>query len=197
MKFVFLIFAMIPLFAQAQTREELIEQFMKERRQMMEQMMKIFQDDFENDSFLGDDFDPFGTFPKGNSFHGGGKNVKIDEKYEDDGSISIIITPQNKNINMDIQTNENLITIKTEMRIEEETKEGGNSIKSYSSSSSTRSIPIPQGYKAKSPVASGKTGIKISLVPQGEIKDHIKKKAKPKKSPNLRPIGKKPGEETI
>ncbi len=47
-----LFFTFLSTFSFSQTREELLEQFMKERRQMMEQMIQIFQDDFNNDDFF-------------------------------------------------------------------------------------------------------------------------------------------------
>jgi hypothetical protein len=175
----------------SQTREEIVEQFMKERKQMMEQMIKIFQDDFNNDDFFKDDIDPF---KKGSSFKSFGTNVLIEEKYENDGSISIIITPKTQNMSLDIQTKKNSIVIKTELNITESKDQGEQSSRFSSKSSSTKSIQIPQGYKAVSPVGYGK-GIKVSLVPL----EGIKKKSVPKKKfhKKMIPIGKRPGEETI
>ena len=66
---------------------------------------------------------------------------------------------------MDIQTVNNRITIKSEKRTEEKTDQAGNTFSSSSMSSSTRSISIPKGYKAKSPEAAGKS-VKIVLVPE-------------------------------
>ena len=77
---------MFSICSYAQTREEMMEEFMRERNKMMKQMIQMFQDDFNNDDFFQDDFDPFGS---NKSFKGIGSNVDIEEKYEKDGSISI------------------------------------------------------------------------------------------------------------
>ena len=187
-----LLFILNSTLAFSQTREEMIEQFMRERKEMMKQMMKMFRDDFSGmDNFFEDDFDPFDSMK---SFKGGGTNVEIEEKYEDDGSISIIITPKSENISLDIKTDNGMITIKSDMK----TKIEENGSTSFSSSSYSRSIAIPQGYSAKAPVAAGK-GLKISLVPNGKVKkimDSNKKRPKPSKDLKV-PIGKQPGEDMI
>lgn len=144
----------------SQTQEEILKQFQEERKQMMKQMMKIFQDDFGKDSFFDDDFDPFKGARK--SKFSGGENVEISEDVKDNGDIHILITPKNKNLNLDIQTSADAITIKSEMKVEEKNNEGGNSFSSFSSSSYTQTIGIPHGYKVKSSNAEGK-GFKIIL----------------------------------
>jgi HSP20 family molecular chaperone IbpA len=182
--------------AYTQTREELIEEFMKERRKMMKQMVQMFQDDFNQDDFFKDDIAPFG---KQKSYKSSGSSVEIQEKYEEDGSISIIIIPKRENMALDIQTKDGMITIKSEMKVEEESQTGKKSFKTYSSSSFSRSISIPSGYKAKTPKAEGK-GIKISLVSTKKVKSILKKaNQKPTKKfhPKRIPIGKQPGEEAI
>ncbi len=188
----------------AQTREELLEEFMKERDKMMRDIMKMFQDDFNNDSFFNDDMDPFSGFEH---FKGRSGGVEIEEKYEKDGSLSIIITPLNENMDLDIKTNDEQITISYKVREEKETKKGDQSFKSFSSSSSTRVIPIPQGYKAKSPEAYGEKGIKISLIPTDKTKSimsskpssksKLKKSKSQDKPVDKKPIGKRPGEDTL
>jgi HSP20 family molecular chaperone IbpA len=152
----------------AQTRDELLEEFMQERRKMMESMMEMFNESFEDDFF--DTTDPWGDMK---SFKGVGSNISIEEKYEKDGSISILIKPQNKDVNLDIQTTDEMITIKSEIR---QKSDSGMSMSSFS-----KSIGIPNGYKAKSPEAVD-GGIKISLVPSSEVKSIMqdkKKDAKP------------------
>ncbi|MFT6633582.1 MAG: HSP20 family molecular chaperone IbpA [Bacteriovoracaceae bacterium] len=188
----------IPLFiflfssvASSQTREEVLEQFMKERKQMMEQMIQMFQDDFDNDNFFKDNLDPFSGY---NSFKGASSNVSIEERYEKDGSIAIIITPTTENMSLDIQTKDSMIIIKTELSIEESKDQQSQKSHSFSKSTSTKSISIPQGYKPKSPIAEGK-GIKILLVPDKDMRDRIKPKKKYHKK--MIPIGKQPGEDTL
>jgi hypothetical protein len=170
----------------AQTRDETLKQFMQERKIMMQQMMQLLQDDFDND-FFSDEADPFFG---GSSFKGKGKSIELEEKYEDDGSISIIITPKKENMNLDITTDNNMIVIKSEV-----TK--GNKGSQFSSSKFSQSISTPNGYTAHSPVAHGK-GVKISLVPSGKVKKMMKKKMKKQSSAADKvPVGKQPGEETI
>ena len=183
MKFIMILIifiASLSLFAQ--TREELLQDFMQQREQMMKQMMDLFNESFEDDFF--DTKDPFGQIE---SFKGQGSNVSIEETYEKDGSISILIKPQNPNVSLDIKTSEQRITISSQIKQETTTYEAGNTYKSMSMSSFSRSIGIPQGYTAKSPEAID-GGVKISLVPSDRVKPLSNKdKAKPllKQDPDM------------
>lgn len=183
-------------FAGAQTREELLEEYRKERNKMMSEILKIFNQDMNSmmdDDFFSDDVDSF--FDK-RSFTGGSSEVVIEQKYEEDGSIAIVIIPQNKHVQLDISTDNNMITVKSETKVIEENEEDSSRFKSFSSSSMSRSISIPQGYTAKQPVAHGK-GIKISLIPSKDLQK-LKQKKKPlKKDDGKMPIQKQPGEQTI
>ncbi len=169
-------------FSQGRSHNEILEDFLKQRKQMMEKMMKAFDDD----SFFNND-----DFSSMNGFKISGSNIEITERQLSDGNIEIMITPKKDNINMDIQTQNNRITIKTETRVEKSTDQGGNVFKSQSMSSSSRSIAIPEGYQAKSPVGSGKS-IKITLVPN----EKIKKIVLPSNGGKI-PLKKRRGEETI
>ena len=165
----FFMLGMTQAFAQntPRTQEELLEEFMQQRREMMKSMMDMMNEAFDEDDFFQMD-DSFGR-PQG--LRGSGQNVSVEEKYEDDGSISILIKPQSDNVNLDIQTKDNRITIKSEIRQETKRDEAsGSSFSSYSMSSSTKSIGIPEGYTAKSPEAV-EGAIKISLVPNDKVKD--------------------------
>lgn len=189
-----LIFFLMTQFSLAfsQTKEDLVKKFMQERRKMMEQMINMFQDDFSGgDNFFSDDFDPFDSLK---SFKGEGENIKIEEKYEKDGSISLVITPLKENITFDIKTEGRFITIKSESRQSTDTQDENGKVKSLSSRSFSRSISIPQGYNARAPVAEGK-GLKISLIPTEKTKNiiNLKQKIDDKKIP----LGKQPGEQVI
>jgi len=194
MKKLFFVFTVLfSLSVVAQTREELIEEFRKERAKMMEEIQKMFQDDFSGaDSFFGDS-DMDSLFDQ-RSFSGGSSNVQVEQKYEKDGSIAIVITPQNENVQLDISTEGNKITIKSETKIEQEDTQGGSRSKSISMSSFSKTIGIPDGYKAQNPVQEGKS-VKISLLPQDKIKN-LMVPSKPKKQDKI-PVGKMPGEDTI
>lgn len=150
----------------ARTHEELLEEFMQQRREMMKSMMDMMNEAFEEDDFFRMD-DSFGR-PQG--LKGSGQNVSVEEKYEDDGSITILIKPESDNVNLDIQTRDNRITIKSEIRQETKGDENGNSFSSYSMSSSTKSIGIPEGYTAKGPEAF-EGAVKISLIPNAKVKE--------------------------
>ncbi len=178
----------------AQSRDEILEEFLKERKKMMESIMKMFEEDSHfGDSFFDDDFDPF----KGmKSFKGTGQKIDIEEKYEEDGSISILITPKQENMSLDIQTKDGFIIIKSETKVEEKNEQGGSTFKNYSMSSFSRSIAIPDGYSAKGPVAEGKS-LKISLVPSSEVKKIMQKPDPSKTNDGKMPIMKRAGEETI
>ena len=77
-------------------RQKLLKQFMQERKQMMKQMIDMFQDDFSSDSFFNDDFDPFKKM--GGHQLSQGRNVSITEDFQENGDIHIKVTPKNKNI---------------------------------------------------------------------------------------------------
>ncbi len=187
MKLITIFLILISFSSYAQTRDEIIEEFRKERSQMMKEIMKMFKDDdFMQDDFFGSDMHPFDNIEHLKKI--GGENISIEERSEKDGSISIIITPKNKDISLDISTENNQITIKSETKIEETTKENGNSSTSVSNSRSQRSISIPAGFKALSPKQEGE-GIKISLVP---AKSKVKRIYKDKF-----PVKKRAGEVTI
>jgi HSP20 family molecular chaperone IbpA len=179
----------------AQSREEIIEEFMRERSKMMEEIQKMFQDDFSGgDSFFGDS-DIDSLFDQ-RSFSGGSSDVKVEQKYEEDGSISILITPQSKNVNLDINTKDNMVTIKGETQVVQEDEGSGSRSKVISKSSFSKSVSIPSGYKAQNPKQEGKS-IKISLLPQDKIKKLMVPKSKARKKIDKVPVGKLPGEETI
>jgi HSP20 family molecular chaperone IbpA len=188
----------------AQTREEILEEFRKERQEMMSEILGMFQSDSFGDSFFGDDeANPFDNIKKLRNR----SNVTVEERHEDNGNISVLITPKSDKIELDIQTKNNMITIKSETKIEEESSSGGNSFKNISSSSFSQSISIPQGYIAESPIASGK-GLQITLRPRGSRSERaMNEKPKDdepvstvgvkKRKIKLVPIGKTPGEEVI
>jgi len=187
-----------PTFSYAQkSHDELIQDFLNQRNNMMEEVMKAFDDD----SFFDDDFDNKNLFDqikkqefKGFSgFNTTGKNVKIEEKIERDGTIIILITPANDNVKLDIETTESLIKIKSETIEKVENKNNGNVSSSSSRSSYNQSISIPRGFKAQAPSQKGKT-IRIALIPnKGNAKIFYPKVRKNDK----KPIGKRAGEGTI
>lgn len=196
MKTIFIFFCtIISLEAFGQkTHDELIQEFLEQRKQMMEKVMKAFDDD----SFFDDDFDDSGLFDqirkqgfKGfNGFNSSGNNVKIVEKVEDDGSMSILITPKNESVKLDIETTDHFIKIKSEMMEKVENQQGKSFSSNISRSSFTQSIRIPNGFEAQNPTAQGKS-IKIVLVPKDTS---IIKSSYPK---GKKPIGKRPGEKAI
>ena len=106
MKFLLTVLSLsfLSLSGYGQSRDEIIEDFIEQRKKMMEQMIEMFHDDFNGDSFFQDDFDPFDSFSNMKSFSGVGSQIKIEEKYEEDGTISLIITPQKDNLSLDIKT---------------------------------------------------------------------------------------------
>lgn len=175
-----------PLFAVGQTSEdEFFEQIKQQRERMFKEISKMLDDDLlMQDSFFGDDF--FGGLGIKR-----GSSVSVDQTYEDDGSISVYIKAPDKNTQLDIQTTDSAVVIKSEVKITEENEQEGSSSRFYSSSSSSQSIAIPEGYVAQAPEKT-KDGLRISLVPTGNT--NIKKS---KKTDSKVPIGKRPGEETI
>ena len=182
----FLIFFLLSLSSLAfgQTQDQVNERIREIRSRMMEEMNKMFDDDsFMSDDFFGSNMHPFDNINR--LKRSGGQNVTIEEKNEKDGSISVLITPQNKNVSLDISTENNLITIKTETKIEETHEESGNTSRSMSASRSQRSIQIPRGFRALSPKQEGKS-IKITLTPE-----------KHKKKNDKVPVKKRAGEITI
>lgn len=173
----------------------IIEQFLEQRKEMMEEIMKAFDDDsFFQDEFFDDDvFEQLRQHGLGGfkGYQGAGNNISIQEKMNEDGTISVIITPKNKETNLDIETKQDRITIKSEVEVKEERKDAKGNVLGTSTSmqSFSRVVSIPQGYKAKSPTKKGES-IVISLVPNdGNI-------LKPDENGRV-PIKKRPGEKTI
>ena len=102
--------------------------FIEQRKKMIEGIMKAFDDDefFKGDADAFDDkmFDQIRKqgFRGFQGFNSSGNNVKVEEKIEEDGSISVIITPKSKNIKLDIQTTNDQIVIKSERMSDVENK---------------------------------------------------------------------------
>lgn len=175
------------------SHDEIIQKFLEQRKRMMEDIMKAFDDDefFKDDFFKDDMFESLRQHGLGafKGFYGGGNNISVEEKMEKDGSITVTITPKNKDINLDIVTGEDRITIKSETKVEEESEQGQAKSKSISMRSFTRTVAIPEGYSAKTPKQDGDS-IVISLVPkEGNI-------LKPNKDGRV-PVKKRAGEQTI
>lgn len=181
----------LSLSAFSQSRDDLIKQFRRDHMQMMKQMMDLFQDDFSDD-FFKDDIDPFGGLGKLRS--SGGQVVTIDEQVKENGDVHIFIKPKKKDIKLEIETTDNMISVKSDMKVEETTKDGDQSFKSYSSSSYQRSIQIPQGYKISSSTAK-KDGYEIVLSPSGKIKNLMKPQKN--KASDKAPVGRQEDEEMI
>ena len=189
-------------FAQ-KSHDEILQQFLKQRKQMMEEIMKSFDDDsfFKDfDKTFGDELDDdFFKQLKKRGFGGirgfehSGDSISIEEKVGDDGTISIIIKPKNKDMKLDIQTTDDQIIINAETMVKEENQSQQGSSQSFYKSSVTRSVGIPQGYQAL-PAEPLEGGLKIRLVQKDKnyFKKHNKQKPNSKK-----PVGKRPGEETI
>lgn len=177
------------------SHDEILQDFLKQRRAMMEQMMKAFDDD----AFFNDDFDDDKLFDalqkhgiggfKG--FNSSGKNVKVEENVKKDGSIDVLITPLKKNVKLDIQTTSHSIIVKSEMHEEIKNESQSGISKSISRRSFSQSVSIPNGYTAQSPVQEGDS-IKISLLPMKNSKDKVFKSID-----NKVPVGKQKGEDTI
>src|SRR5690554_3985354 len=142
------------------SHNEIIQRFLEQRKRMMEDIMKAFDDDefFKDDFFDNDIFESLRRegLSAFQGFQGGGKNVSVEERMEKDGSISVVITPQSEDIQLDIETKEDRIVIKSEMRVEEESVQGQGRSKSISTRSFSQTVAIPQGYEAKKPAKEGK-----------------------------------------
>lgn len=193
MKFILVLSMLFTTNLFAQDADEVIQKFLEQRKQMMEEIMKAFDDDdfFKGDAFDDKMFDQLRKHGLG-GFHGFnsiGHNVKVEEKVEKDGSISVIITPQNKNMKVDIKTTKDQIVITSEMIMDQKNKSDQGTSRQYSNSSSSQTIRIPFGYEAKTPTTKGQS-IVISLVPKD------KSNFKPNSKGRI-PVQKRTGEETI
>lgn len=172
-----------------QSREELLDQFIQMRKQMLEEVQKIFDEDLSTDNFFSDNFKGFNGFK---SFSSGGQNLNIEEKYLENGKIVYLITPKNKNISFEITTDNGQIQISSEMAKKEDSSSQFGQSQFFSMSKSQRSIAIPEGYKVIGPEKEG-DAVKITLVPETTQHQIVK----PKKDSNRIPISKVPGEQTI
>lgn len=183
-------------FAQQQDDvDKVVQQFLEQRKKMMEEIMKAFdEDDFfkEGDAAFDDKmFDQIRKqgFRGFQGFNSTGNNVKIKEKVEANGDISVLITPKSKNIKLDIQTSDNQIVIKSERMSDVENKNKQGVSRSYSKSSYSQTIRIPNGFTAKAPVKKDDS-IVITLSPKA------KSKFKPDSKGRV-PVQKGYGDETI
>ncbi|MEX1100242.1 MAG: hypothetical protein WEB87_07440, partial [Bacteriovoracaceae bacterium] len=106
------------------THDEIIQRFLEQRKSMMEDIMKAFDDDefFKDDFFQDDLFESLRQHGLGGfkGFSGIGNNISVEERMEKDGSISVIITPKDKNTDLNIETTDDKITIKSQVRVEDE-----------------------------------------------------------------------------
>lgn len=175
--------------------DRVVQQFLEQRKKMMEEIMKAFDDDdfFKrgNDAFDDKMFDQIRKhgFRGFQGFNSTGNNVKVEEKMEKNGSISVIITPKNEKIKLDIKTTKDQIVIKSQMMSDIENKNSQGSTRSYSQSSYSQTIRIPRGFEAQNPKAKDKSII-ITLIPKA------KGKFKPDSKGRV-PVQKGYGEETI
>jgi hypothetical protein len=138
----------------SQTSEEIRGEYRKERRAMMQEMMKMLNQD-QSDILKSFDqqIDPFENIER---LRRNARNrMRITQSREQDGSISIIIHLKKKNTNIDISTKENIITVKSVEEVKTDKKQRNSHF--------SQSISIPPGYVAKEPVQT-KEGLKISLV---------------------------------
>lgn len=117
----------------AQTREDFIENFMKERKEMMKKMDEMVKSAMnDNDSF---DYESKSS-------------VNINQIKENDGTISIYIGPTNKNVDLKIKSTDSLIKVTTRSNFREQKGESSSRSVFSSSSSSSQIISIPDGFKA-------------------------------------------------
>lgn len=192
-KLIFLIPLLLAGQSFGQSHDEILQRFLEQRKRMMEEIMKAFDDDkfFQDDFFTDDLIEDFRNQGLGGfkGFKGAGEHISVEEKMQKDGSIDVVITPKNKDTKLDIETKDDSITIKSEVRIEE--KSAGNGQRSNFSSirSFSQTVSIPHGYKAQTPEKKGESII-ISLVPDD---DNI---LKPDENGRT-PVKKAPGQQTI
>lgn len=175
-----------PVFAQ-NSHSEILERFLSQRKKMMEEIMKAFNDDdfFKDDFFKSEDlFDSF----QFKGFQGAGDNIKIEEEMGPDGTINVFITPQKENQSLNIETRGGMIVIRGENIVEEKI-EGTNNSASVFRSKFTKSVTIPDGYEALEPVKDGNR-LKIALKP------HKQNPLRPDSDGRI-PVPKRQGEETI
>ena len=105
MKFITFLVLFFSFSSYSQTAEEIFEQMIKEREQMMGKISQMFADD---DFFSG--FDNLRAFQSG---------VSVNKVQEDDGSISVLIVPTDQNMKLDISTSSSSIKITAKTIVEE------------------------------------------------------------------------------
>lgn len=160
-----LLFVLITSAHAKDERYRMIEEFMKQRNKMMNDLMNddsffsgqgMFNDDlmdkFDNNSFGSNRF---------------ASNVTITQTKKDNGDIKVVITPKSKNIKLDIQTTDQLLTVTSKTLIEQEddSDRGKSVIKSVSSLS--QSIGIPFGYELGAPKTEGDSVVYIMTKTKG------------------------------
>lgn len=157
---VLLTFFISSAFAQTD-QNSVIRDFLRQRQRMIKEMEKAFDSntfgDSVDDSMMGD-----------MTFGSNDDAVKIERISNTDGTIDLKITPKSKDINFDIETKNNQVTIKGKSKVEEEKVDtNGNKSTSQFMSSFQKSYGIPYGFDAKPATQVGKSII-IKLVPQNK-----------------------------
>jgi len=197
MKFITFLVLFFSFSSYSQTAEEIFEQMIKEREQMMGKISQMFADD---DFFSG--FDNLRAFQSG---------VSVNKVQEDDGSISVLIVPTDQNMKLDISTSASSIKITAKTVVEEKNDDDQSKSFFSSSSSSTQIVSIPEGYSASEPKKQDDGSMKIVLSPGKGIatQNHYSKSYENDATETDQdsgsgflndgriPIGKAPGESTI
>lgn len=148
------------VFAQ-KDQNSIIRDFLRQRQQMIKEMEKAFDSDVFGNSM--DD-----SINESMSFGNNNDAVKVERISNEDGTIDLKIIPKSKDINFDIETKNNMVTIKGKSKVEEEkVDEKGNKSTRQFESSFQKSYSIPFGYDAKPATQVGKAVV-IKLVPKNK-----------------------------
>jgi HSP20 family molecular chaperone IbpA len=176
--FSLLTFFSINVYSQGQA-QDMMDRFMEHRRRMMEEMEKMFEDDFfKDDFFSGPDAIIGDMGMKSRS------NIEITEEHKENGDYIVYVKPLDKNIKLDIKTEKNLITISGEQVSDQEIT-GETSSRSFMKSSFSRSIMVPQGYTVTGPTQEGER-IKFVMKPEMAGAKSQGKRRKNKRIPILK-----------
>lgn len=189
---VLLVLISTSLLAQTQSdQDKILQDFMESRKKMIERLSKSFDEDFFGDDFkAGSLFDQFDNMLQSDISASDGQGFKMSEKDEN-GKVILTITPDD-NASVDVKNNGNSIQISSTV-----TTKTNNS---QSSSSFSRMISTPPGYKIEGPKNVGKDIIIIMIPGKGSAIEHNENGHSKGQSLELierEPIKKQKGEDII
>ena len=161
------------LFAQSNSQDDMMKEFIKSRQRMMNEMIKAFDEESFTSDYMSEDFlkDILG-YKFNENFGESESMVGIKQVQKTDGSVDLFLKPRDQSVSMDIDTQESVIIIKAVQKSEVKNESKKQVTRKISRGEYSQSITIPFGFTASSPkVVDGR--VKITLTPNKKNKPDL------------------------